>query len=118
MIRQLGGITLPGMTMQESGHSLGRKTVLRQTLDGTPLVFSGTCPRRITLVAGDDYGIIDAPTLAALLALAASNDTTDLVWGDDNYSVAFDHEANPAILLAPLWPGAAYYNGSITLIVI
>lgn len=115
----LGGINLPsGLVMQEAGHSLGRKTVLRQTLDGQPILFAGSQPKRITLVAGDDYGWFDESTKDALIALATASDTTDLIWGGTTETVAFDHENGAAVTLTPLYPGAVYYSGAIALIIL
>ncbi len=118
-MKTLGGIPLPnGLEMQEAAHALGRKTVARQTLDGTPVVFAGAALQRVTLVAGDDYGWFDEAAKDALVALAAAADTAELVWNDIPYDVAFDHESGPAVLLTPLWPGALHYTGSITLIIL
>lgn len=115
----LGGISLPsGLVWQQAGHAMGRKTVLRQTLDGTPVVFAGAAPSRITLIAGDDHGWIDAATKDALLAFAAANNTATLEWEGTSHTVAFDHESGPAILLEPLWIGAAYYSGTLNLIIL
>lgn len=118
-MKSLGGITLPnGLEMQEAAHALGRKTIARQTLDGTPVVFAGAALQRVTLVAGDDYGWFDEATKDALVALASAADTAELVWGSETHDVAFDHESGPAVQLDPLWPGALYYTGSITLIIL
>lgn len=115
----LGGVNLPsGLVMQEAGHSLGRRTVTRQTLDGPPLIFAGAQPKRLTLIAGDDYGWFDEATKDALIALATASDTADLTWGGATDTAAFDHENGPAVTLTPLYPGAVYYSGAITLIIL
>ncbi|MCW5650552.1 MAG: hypothetical protein KIS62_12465 [Ramlibacter sp.] len=120
----LGGIDLPeGLVWSESGQAQGRRTALRTALDGTPVVFAGAAPQRVTLTSGDDHGWFDEVTAAALLDLAESSPTAVLVWADPlrptaTRAAAFDHESAPAVQMEPLWPGCAVYTGRIALILI
>lgn len=113
----LGGVPLP-RSLEWTGfmRSSGTATVHRLALDGSLVTFSGPDIEPITLTAGDDHGWVAAETAAALVALSVSTVSTTLVWGGLSIPVRFDHSSGPAVNLAPLYPGAQWYTGTISLI--
>ena len=116
-MKTLGGIVLPeALEWDDFGQSQGIGTVHRLALDGSLVTWSGPALTSITLRAGDDYGWLPLATVGSLLALAAGTISTTLVWGGMSIPVRFDHSSGPAVNLAPLYPGAQWYTGTISLI--
>ena len=116
-MKKLGDIELmESMEWDNFGQSVGVGTVHRLALDGTLITFSGPATRQIVLQAGEDYGWVSADKALALMALAASTISTALTWGGQVIPVRFDHSSGPAVALSPLYPGAEWYTGTISLI--
>lgn len=116
-MKKLGGVDLPSaLEWEDFGQSHGVGTVHRLALDGSLVTFSGPTLEPITLRAGDDHGWFSTAIVTSLLTLAASTVSTTLVWGGMSIPVRFDHTSGPAVNLAPLYPGAPWYTGTISLI--